>query len=42
MRWTGHVEYMGRGKVHKRFWWGNQREERPLEASGLDRRILLK
>jgi hypothetical protein len=31
-RWAGHVARMGRGGVHKGFWWGNLRKEPSLET----------
>jgi hypothetical protein len=33
---------MGRGEVHKRFWWGNLRERDHLEVLGVDMSIILK
>jgi hypothetical protein len=26
MRWTGHVEHIGRRGMHVEFWWKNQKE----------------
>jgi hypothetical protein len=31
LRWAGHVERMGRGKVLTGLWWGNLRERDNLE-----------
>jgi hypothetical protein len=30
VRWIGHVTHMGRGEVHRGFWWGNPEGERQL------------
>jgi hypothetical protein len=40
MRWAGHVERMGKGEVHTRFWWGNLRERDHLENPGIDGRTI--
>jgi hypothetical protein len=32
----------GRGEVHRRFWWGNQRVTEHLKDIGMDLRIILK
>jgi hypothetical protein len=42
MRWAGHVARMGRGGVHKGFWWGNLREGDHLEDPGIDGRKILR
>jgi hypothetical protein len=42
IRWTGLVGRMGRGEVHKGFWWENLREGDHLEDPGVDGRIILK
>ena len=36
MRWVWYVASMGRGEVHKRFWWGNLREGEHLEDLSVD------
>ena len=41
-RRTGNVARMGRGEVHKRFWWGTLRERDHLEVVGVDMSIILK
>jgi hypothetical protein len=41
-RRTVHVARMGRGEVHKKFWWGNMREGDHLEVQGVERNITLK
>jgi hypothetical protein len=41
MRWAGHVEHMGRGRVNRGFWWGNMRERDHLEDPGVNGRITL-
>ena len=33
---------MGRGEVHRGFWWGNLRERDHLEDPGVDGSIILK
>jgi len=33
---------MGRGEVHKGFWWGNLRERNYLEDPDIDGRVILK
>jgi hypothetical protein len=42
MRWAraGHVTYMGKGKAHTRFWWGNLMERDHLEDPDLVGRII--
>ena len=40
-RRAGHVARMGRGEVHKRFWWGNLWERDNLEVLGVDTSITL-
>jgi hypothetical protein len=42
MRWTRHVEGMGRGEVYKGFWWRNMRERNNLEDTGVDWRVILR
>jgi hypothetical protein len=42
MRWTGHVELMGRGEEYTGFWWGNLKEKDHLGDSGVDGRIILR
>jgi len=42
MRWTGHVERMGKGEIHIGFWWGNLRERDHLEDPGVTGRRLLR
>jgi hypothetical protein len=41
MSLVAHVARMGRGQVHKGFWWGNLREEDHLSDLGVDGRIVL-
>jgi hypothetical protein len=40
IRWAGHVARMGRGEVHRGFWWGNLRESDHLEDPGVNERII--
>jgi hypothetical protein len=40
MRWVKHVAYMGTGKMHAEFGWGNLRERERYEHLGIDRIIL--
>jgi len=42
MRWVGYVASMGRGEVHKRFWWGNLRERDHLEDLSVGGIIILR
>jgi hypothetical protein len=42
MKWAGHVARMGRGAVHRAFWWENLREADILKDPRVDRRIILK
>jgi len=42
MRWVGHVDVWGIGKVYTGFWWGNLRERDHLEDPGADGRIILR
>ena len=41
MRWAGHVENIGRGEVHRGFWWGNLSERDHLQDPGIERRLIL-
>jgi len=40
--WAGHIERMGRGPVHREFWWGNLRERGHIEEPGVDGRIMVR
>jgi len=40
--WVGHVEHMGRVKVHAGFWWGNQRERCHYEDPSIDGMIVFR
>ena len=42
MRWTGHVERMGREEAYTGFWCGNLRERDHLEVPGVNGRIILR
>jgi hypothetical protein len=42
VRWAGHVEHKGRGKVYTGFWWEKVKERDHLEDPGMDGRIILR
>jgi len=42
MIWARHEACMGKGEVHKGFWWGNLRVRDHLEEMGVDGRIKLR
>jgi hypothetical protein len=39
---AGHAAPVGRGEVHRGFWWGNLIEGKHLEGPSVDGRIILK
>jgi hypothetical protein len=41
MKWAGHVDYMGRGRVCRGFWWRNMRGRDHWGDSDVDGRIIL-
>jgi hypothetical protein len=42
MRWTGHVERMGRSGIHIGFWWESWKERDHQEDLNVGGRIILK
>jgi len=42
MRWAGYIACMGRGEVHRGFWWKNVRERNHLGDPSEDGRITLR
>jgi hypothetical protein len=42
IRWTGHVDRMGRGEMFTGFWWGNLRERDHWGNPGVDGKIILR
>jgi len=40
--WAWHVARMGKGELHRGFWWGNPRESDHFEDPGVDGRIILR
>jgi hypothetical protein len=40
--WAGHVARIGRGQVHREFWWENLRERDHMKEPGVDGRIMLR
>jgi hypothetical protein len=42
MRWSGHVEHMGRVEVYTGLWWGIPKERDHLEDPVVDGRIILR